>query len=105
MRIKPLKKDAFLLRSDQALAKIIQLIPGQIVTKEITKKILLKEGVAYPDIKEDILKIAVVERHKATGNVGVGFVQGFGLRKEPSVHPWLMTRITSSLWGPMIRIC
>jgi adenine deaminase len=81
VRIKPLKKDAFLLRSDQSLAKIIQLIPGQIVTKKITKKILLKEGVAYPDIKEDIIKIAVVERHKATGNVGIGFVQGFGLKK------------------------
>ncbi|HMK77582.1 MAG TPA: adenine deaminase [Thermodesulfobacteriota bacterium] len=81
VRIKPLKKDAFLLRSDQSLAKIIQLIPGQIVTKKITKKILLKDGVAYPDIKEDILKIAVIERHKATGNVGIGFVQGFGLKK------------------------
>ena len=81
VRIKPLKKDAFLLRSDQPVVKIIQLIPGQIVTKKVTKKILLKEGVAYPDIKEDILKIAVVERHKATGNVGIGFVQGFGLKK------------------------
>ena len=81
VRIKPLKKDAFLLRSDQSLAKIIQLIPGQIVTKKITKKILLKDGVAYLDIKEDILKIAVIERHKATGNVGIGFVQGFGLKK------------------------
>jgi adenine deaminase len=81
VRIKPLKKDAFLLRSDQSLAKIIQLIPGQIVTKKVTKKILLKDGVAYPDIKDDILKIAVVERHKATGNVGIGFVQGFGLKK------------------------
>jgi adenine deaminase len=80
VRIKPLKKDAFLLRSDQSLAKIIQLIPGQIVTKKVAKKIPLKEGVAYPDIKEDILKIAVVERHKATGNVGIGFVQGFGLK-------------------------
>ncbi len=81
VRIKPLKKDAFLLRSDQSLAKIIQLIPGQIVTKKVTKKILLKDGVAHPDIKEDILKIAVVERHKATGNIGIGFVQGFGLKK------------------------
>jgi len=81
IRIKPLKKDAFLLRSDQSLAKIIQLIPGQIVTRKVTKKIPLKDGVAYPDIKEDILKIAVVERHKATGNVGIGFVQGFGLKK------------------------
>ena len=81
VRIKPLKKDAFLLRSDQSLAKIIQLIPGQIVTKKVTKKILLKDGAAHPDINEDILKIAVVERHKATGNIGIAFVQGFGLKK------------------------
>jgi adenine deaminase len=45
------------------------------------KKILLKDGVAYPNIKEDILKIAVVERHRATGNIGIGFVQGFGLKR------------------------
>jgi adenine deaminase len=80
VRIKPLHKNTFLLRSDQPLAKVIQLIPNQIVTKKVTKKILLKEGVAYPNIKEDILKIAVVERHKATGNIGIGFVQGFGLK-------------------------
>jgi adenine deaminase len=81
VRIKPLKKDAFLLRSDQPLAKVIQLIPDQIVTKKSVKKILLKDGVAYPNIKEDILKIVVVERHQATGNIGIGFVQGFGLKK------------------------
>jgi len=81
VRIKPLHKDAFLLRSDRSLAKVIQLIPNQIVTKKVMKKILLKEGVAHPNIKEDILKIAVVERHKATGNIGIGFVQGFGLKK------------------------
>ncbi len=81
VRIKPLEKDVFLLRSDQPFAKIIQLIPDQIVTKKVMKKILLKEGVAHPNIKEDILKIAVVERHKATGNIGIGFVQGFGLKK------------------------
>jgi adenine deaminase len=81
VRIKPFKKDALLLRSDQPLAKVIQLIPDQIVTKKVMKKILLKEGVAHPNLKEDILKIAVVERHKATGNIGIGFVQGFGLKK------------------------
>ena len=36
---------------------------------------------AHPNIKEDLLKIAVVERHRATGNIGIGFVQGFGLKK------------------------
>jgi adenine deaminase len=81
IRIKPLKKDALLLRSDQPLVKVIQVIPNQIVTKKVTNKILLREGVAHPNFKEDILKIAVVERHKATGNIGIGFVQGFGLKK------------------------
>ena len=81
IRIKAPKKEAFLLRSDQPLAKVIQLIPDQIVTKKGIKKILLKDGVAHPNIEEDILKITVVERHKATGNIGMGFVQGFGLKK------------------------
>ncbi len=81
VRIKSLKKDSLLLRSNQSLAKIIQLIPDQIVTKKVMRRVLLKDGVAHPNVKEDILKIAVVERHKATGNIGIGFVQGFGLKK------------------------
>ncbi len=80
-RVKPFKKDALLLRSDQSLAKVIQLIPDQIVTKKAMQRALLKDGVAHPNVKDDILKIAVVERHKATGNIGIGFVQGFGLKK------------------------
>jgi len=81
IRIKLLKKDAFLLRSNNPLAKVIQLIPGQIITKKVMGKILLRDGVAYPNIKKDILKIVVVERHKATGNIGIGFVQGFGIKQ------------------------
>jgi adenine deaminase len=81
IRIMPLKKDALLLQSDEPLAKVIQLIPGQIITKKVMRKILLRDGVAYPNIKEDILKIVVVERHKATGNIGIGFAQGFGIKK------------------------
>jgi adenine deaminase len=81
IRIKPFKKDALLLQSDQPVAKVIQVIPSQIVTKKVMKRILIKEGVAHPNLKEDILKIAVVERHRATGNIGIGFVQGFGLKK------------------------
>jgi adenine deaminase len=81
LRIKPFQKDDLILRSDQPFVKVIQLIPGQIVTRKVVKKILMREGVAYPNIKEDILKIVVVERHRATGNIGIGFVQGFGLKK------------------------
>jgi adenine deaminase len=81
VRIKDIRSDAFLIRSNQPLAKVIQLIPDQIVTKKVMKKIVLKNGVALPNMKEDILKIAVMERHRATGNVGIGFVQGFGLKR------------------------
>ena len=81
VRVGAIKKDSLVLRSDNPLAKVIQLIPGQIVTKKVTKKIALREGLAYADLKQDILKIAVVERHHASGNIGVGFVQGFGLKK------------------------
>jgi adenine deaminase len=81
VRIKPMRAETFLLRSNQVLAKVIQLIPNQIVTRKVMKKVLLKDGIAFPDIGEDILKIVVVERHRGTGNIGIGFVQGFGLKK------------------------
>jgi adenine deaminase len=81
LRIKPIDEKSFLLRSDQPLAKVIQIIPDQIVTKKVLKNIILKDGVACPDLRQDILKIAVVERHRGTGNIGIGFVQGFGLKK------------------------
>jgi adenine deaminase len=38
------------------------------------------DGEAVPDVKRDLLKLVVVERHRATGNVGVGFVRGFKLK-------------------------
>jgi adenine deaminase len=81
LRIKPFKEDSLVVRSTESLAKVIQLIPDQIVTKKVIKRVVLRDGVAYPNIKEDILKIAVVERHRATGNVGIGFVRGFGLKR------------------------
>jgi len=81
LRIKQTTEHPFVLRSDQPLAKVIQLIPDQIVTKKASKNIILKDGVALPDLRHDILKVAVVERHQATGNIGIGFVQGFGLKK------------------------
>ncbi len=79
--VKELPADALLLRSDQPLAKVIRLIPNQIVTQKVTGRVVLKDGVALPNVKEDILKVAVVERHRCTGNIGLGFVQGFGLKR------------------------
>jgi len=60
---------------------VIEIIPGQIVTKKALEKVRVVDGVVMPDVERDILKLVVVERHKASGNVGVGLVKGFGLKK------------------------
>jgi adenine deaminase len=60
---------------------VIQIVPGQIVTKKVVEKIQVVNGVVACDLERDILKLVVVERHKASGNIGVGLVKGFGLKK------------------------
>jgi adenine deaminase len=81
VQIKPLSEEALVVRGEQPQAKVIQLIPDQIITKKAVRKILIKNGIAHPNVREDILKMVVIERHQATGNIGIGFVQGFGLKK------------------------
>ena len=60
---------------------VIEIIPGQIVTKKAAEKVGIVDGVVMPDIERDILKLVVVERHKASGNIGLGLVKGFSLKK------------------------
>ncbi len=81
LRIKLPSREELTLRSTLSQAKVIQLVPDQIVTKKVVKTLPVRNGVVHPDVREDILKIVVVERHRATGNMGIGFVQGFGLKK------------------------
>jgi adenine deaminase len=59
---------------------VIEIVPGQIVTKKAIEKMKVVDGTVMPDVERDILKV-VVERHKASGNIGVGLVKGFGLKK------------------------
>jgi adenine deaminase len=60
---------------------VIEIIPGQIVTKKAIEKITVVDESVMPDVGRDILKLVVVERHKASGNIGLGLVKGFGLKK------------------------
>jgi len=60
---------------------VIEIVPGQIVTKKAVEKMKVVDGVVMPDVERDILKLVVVERHRASGNIGVGLVKGFGLKK------------------------
>ena len=57
---------------------VIEIIPGQIVTKKTMIKLPVGLFKSHPD--RDILKAVVFERHKASGNIGIGLVKGFGLK-------------------------
>jgi len=60
---------------------VIEIVPGQIVTRKAMEKMKVVDGAVMPSVERDILKLVVVERHKASGNIGVGLVKGFGLKK------------------------
>ena len=60
--------------------KVINVVPKQLITKMSYETIKNENGFAVSDTENDILKIAVIERHRATGNIGLGFVKGFGLK-------------------------
>ena len=74
-------KDFELSAKDAKKIRIIEIVPDQIVTKEAIESPKIDNGKIVADPARDILKLVVVERHRATGNVGVGFVRGFGLKR------------------------
>jgi adenine deaminase len=62
-------------------ARVIGLIPGQIVTESLVEEPLVRAGEALADPARGHAKIAVVERHLGTGRIGRGLVKGFGLER------------------------
>ena len=65
---------------DKSKVKTINVIPKQLITNKTLETPKIENGAAVADPQNDLLKIAVIERHKATGNIGLGFVKGFGLK-------------------------
>jgi adenine deaminase len=63
------------------LVEIIGIEPGQITTKHLREAAPLRDGKIVADPERDLLKLVVIERHHASGRVGLGLVKGFGLRK------------------------
>lgn len=62
-------------------ARIIEAIPDQILTRHVIEEPPQYKGKVTADAERDLLKIAVIERHLATGNVGKGLVRGIGLKR------------------------
>jgi adenine deaminase len=80
INFKPFNIETLKLLSSKRNFPVIQIIPGQIITRKLINRIKTDKGTVQYDLDRDILKLAVIERHKATGNIGLGLVKGFGLK-------------------------
>jgi adenine deaminase len=71
----------FSIAANGRRVRVIGLIPDQIITEHLVEELPTRDGEVVADPGRGILKMAVIERHLATGNVGLGFVKGLGLKK------------------------
>jgi len=80
-KIRKKKPTDFIIESDkEAKVRVIKVIPGQLVTKELKANLKSKNNDLQPNIKSDILKMAVCERY-GHNRMSVGFIKGFNLKK------------------------
>jgi len=70
---------SFALPAAGRRARVLGLIPDQLVTRHLVEEVAVRDGIAIADPARDLLRMTVVERHHATGRAGHGFVRGLGL--------------------------
>jgi adenine deaminase len=80
VRVQPISAGDFRIPWDGGRARVIGLVPDQVVTEELIEEPTVVDGEAVSDPARDLAKIAVIERHLGTGRIGLGFVRGFGLK-------------------------
>jgi adenine deaminase len=81
VRVRPLEPGDFAIPWRGGTARAIGLVEDQVVTESLERELVVEGDRAVADADRDLAKIAVVERHLATGRVGLGFVAGSGLRR------------------------
>ncbi len=81
MKVKAISSNDIKIKAQNKKVRVIRLVPNQIVTEAWITLPKVAKGEVVPDLERDILKLVVVERHKRTGNIGLGLVNGFGLKK------------------------
>jgi adenine deaminase len=69
------------VRAEGRLARVIAVVPNELRTAEVHEEMRIENGCAVADPSRDLAKLAVIERHLASGATGVGFVKGLGLQR------------------------
>ncbi len=80
VNVKWIEYEDFKIKAKSETVRTIEVIQNQLLTKSALSLINIVDGYAEPNLEDDVLKIVVIERHRASGNVGKGFVKGFGLK-------------------------
>jgi adenine deaminase len=80
IRLAPVTADAFAAPGSGPGTSVIGIVPGKIITAREYAELPYRHGQRHADPSRDLLKVCVLERHGRNGNVGRGFVRGFGLR-------------------------
>jgi len=80
VRVRHVAARDFAIPWEGGKARVIGVIPDQIVTESLVEEPTVEDGHAVADPDRDLAKIAVIERHLGTGRRGVGLVRGLGLR-------------------------
>lgn len=80
VKLPKLEADDFLIPGNGKAIPVIGVIPGKIITDFLRLDLPVRSGHVGIDLVQDVVKVAVVERHGKGGGIGRGFVKGFGLK-------------------------
>lgn len=80
LHLEPLSAEDFYIKPEGKRCRVIKTVKNQVLTDEWITDIDFTKNNGV-DVARDILKLAVVERHKRTGHRGIGFISGIGLKK------------------------
>ncbi|WP_158734682.1 adenine deaminase [Alteribacillus sp. YIM 98480] len=81
VNVPTLREEDLNIPIDGKKAHIIGVSPNSLVTNKLVENVTVEDDTFIPSVEHDQLKLAVVERHSGTGNIGLGIVKGFGIKE------------------------
>ena len=80
VNIKNIEKDDISIKLNDDIVNVIRVLPHSLVTEKVVRKVDIENNLFKYNEKLDILKLVVIERHKNTGNIGLGLVENITLK-------------------------
>lgn len=80
IKARPVNVGELTYKAKGVLIDVIEIIPGEVINRRLRLKPKVIDKFVVSDTERDILKVAVVDRHRYSGNIGIGFVKGMGLK-------------------------